>query len=548
MDQVLLSRIQFAFTASYHFIFVPITIGIGLLMAIFVTRAYRSRKAEDDAIARMWVRIFTATFAIGVATGITMEFSFGTNWANYSRFVGDIFGAPLAAEALFAFFLESIFLGFLIFGRKKIKPALYCASAWLVFAGSALSALWILIANSWMQTPAGATLSADGSEAVITDFFAAAFNASTLPRYAHTVLALLVMGAFITMAVAAYYMLKKDKANFSAARKMLSTAVVVAIVSTCCLLVSAHSSAVEVWEEQPTKMAMMEGLYETEVPELAFGGWVDEGQQETSSIGVPGGTSFLATGTWDTEYPGLNDLAETSQFSEIEVETLPVNFVFQSYHIMVAMFGLICVVLILALIFSRRKLVESGKGVAGMKWLQWVLVISPVLPFLAIQTGWLTAEVGRQPYVVYPANSSPEGVSLLTEEGTSVSVQSFELIITLALFAVVYILLFIGWARVMARFVKDGPVYDKEPAGDAEDGAGAEAARVRVHAAASTDISFASVGSNQDDAAKHPSDLSNESVEEEAERCVEPSSENMPHVEEGLIPPLDDVEKGGDAK
>ena len=454
MDQVFLSRLQFAFTASYHFIFVPITIGIGLITAIFVTMAYRSKKPEDDALAYLWVKIYTATFAIGVATGITMEFSFGTNWANYSRFVGDIFGAPLAAEALFAFFLESIFLGFLLFGRGKIKPVLYVVSAWLTFIGSALSALWILIANSWQQTPAGAELSPDGSEALITDFFAAAFNASTGVRYAHTVLSLLVMGAFVAIAVAAWYMHKKDKSLLESARKMMKVGVIVAIISTCCLLVSAHATASEVWEEQPTKMAMMEGLYEADVPGYAIIGYVDETAQELNALEIPGFTSFLATGTFDTAYPGLNDLAETDQFSDVVVTDLDVNVVFQSYHIMVTVFGILCVVIILALIFMRKK---AKHNISNMPWLQWLLIISPIFPCIAIQCGWYTAEIGRQPYVVYPATSSPEGIQLLTADGTSVSVQPFELIITLALFLAVYVLLFVGWARVIARFIKQGP-------------------------------------------------------------------------------------------
>lgn len=462
-DQVLLSRIQFGLTACYHFIFVPITIGIGLIMAIFVTRAYRSKAPEDDALARMWVKIYTATFAIGVATGITMEFSFGTNWANYSRFVGDIFGAPLAAEALFAFFLESIFLGIIIFGRNKIKPILYTISAWLTFAGSALSALWILIANSWMQTPAGAELSADGSEALITDFFAAAFNPSTLPRYAHTVLALLVMGAIITIAVAAWYMHKGK--HDSVATKMLRTGTVVGIIAFCCLFVSAHSSAVEVWEEQPTKLAMMEGMYETEVPELSVFGIIDEEAQEANTLAIPGGTSFLATGTWDTEYPGLNQLAQTEEFSDLVVSELPVNFVYQTYHIMVACFGIIALLLILSLIFMRK----NGKHkVSNMKWLQWLLIISPIFPFVAIQAGWFTAEVGRQPYVVYPSTTGPDGVQLLTSQGVSVSVQPFELVITLVLFLAVYLMLLIGWARVVTKIIKAGPVYDTDKGAEDE--------------------------------------------------------------------------------
>lgn len=461
-DQVLMSRVQFAFTAGYHFIFVPLTIGIGLLMAIFVTRAYRTKDPEDDALARMWVKIYTASFAIGVATGITMEFSFGTNWASYSRFVGDIFGAPLAAEALFAFFLESIFLGVVIFGRSKVKPILYTVSAWLTFAGSALSALWILIANSWMQTPAGAEISPDGTEAVITDFFAAAFNPSTLPRYAHTVLAVLVMGAFVMMAVAAWYMLKKKHGN--AARKMLITGAVVGVISTCGLLGAAHSSAVEVWNEQPTKLAMMEGMYETEVPELSVLGYVDEGAEEANTLAIPGGTSFLATGTWDTEYPGLNELAKTEKYADIVVEEMPVNFVYQVYHIMVAMFGLIALCLLLVLIFGRKK---SKHSIANMKPLLWILVISPLFPFLAIQTGWLTAEVGRQPFVVYPSVSGPDGVFMLTNTGTSASVQPFELVITLLLFFVVYLMLFVGWVRVIGRFIKEGPVEESESADSA---------------------------------------------------------------------------------
>ncbi len=497
MDQALLARMQFALTAGYHFIFVPLSIGIGLLMAIFVTKAFRSKSPSDEALAHMWVKIFTGTFAVGVATGITMEFSFGTNWANYARFVGDIFGAPLAAEALFAFFLESIFLGMLLFGRKKIKPVLYMVSSWLVFFGSALSALWILIANSWMQTPAGAELSADGSKAVITDFFAAAFNPSTLPRYFHTVLSLVVMGAFIVIAVAAWYMHKKKYTNQAAA--MMKIGCVVGIVGVVFLLVAAHSSAVEVWEEQPSKMAMMEGMYESEVPGLAVGGFVDEQAQEASTLSIPGGTSFLATGTWDTEYPGLFDIAAMEKYSDINVDEMPVNFVFQTYHLMVIMFGIICVVLLLALIFGRKKIVQEGRGLANSKFLQWVMIISPIFPFIAIQTGWLTAEVGRQPYVVYPSTTGPDGVYMLTENGVSASVQSFEILITLVLFVVVYLLLFVGWARVISHFVSKGPV--EEVAGSEARSAEASAVLAAETAVAYDDAEDVDVAA-QDDASE----------------------------------------------
>ena len=464
-DVALLSRIQFALTVAYHFIFVPLSIGLGLILAIFATKYHRSRSEADGNAMRFWVRIFTATFAIGVATGITMEFSFGTNWADYSRFVGDIFGAPLAAEALFAFFLESVFLGVLLFGRNKVSSLFYTVSAWLVWAGSCLSALWILIANSWMQTPAGAELAADGSKAVITDFLAAAFNPSTLPRYTHVVVALLIMGAFASLAVGAWYLLRGKHADF--AMKTIRVGAVVGIVASCALIVTAHSSAVEVSQEQPTKLAMMEGMYGDEVPPLYAFGWVDEeNQQVITPFSIPGGTSFLATGTWDAQYQGLNSLAQTEKYGDMDGADLPMNLVFQSYHLMVAMYGLIMITAILAVVFSLR-----GGRIRSMRWLQKLLLVSPLFPFIAIQVGWITAEVGRQPWVVYPSTSGPDGVSLLTNNAISQSVSAPELLMTLALFAAVYVFLFIGWARVISRFIERGPVGDAAPAADAADDA-----------------------------------------------------------------------------
>ena len=470
LDPVLLGRIQFTLTAVYHFIFVPLSIGIGLIMAIFETKAFRSGSEKDAAAARFWVKLFTVTFAVGVATGITMEFSFGTNWADYSRFVGDIFGAPLAAEALLAFFLESVFLGVLLFGRGRVGKKFYLASAWLVWFGSCLSALWILIANSWMQTPAGAELAADGSRAVITDFLAAAFNPSTLPRYGHTVTALLVMGAFVAMAIGGYYLLKKRHQDF--AMKAVKIGSIVGIVATCGLLFFAHSSAVEVAEEQPTKLAMMEGMYDSEVPPLYAFGWVDEESQEVlSPIAIPGGTSFLATGTWDTEYMGLNELAETEQYADLSVEDLPVNLVFQSYHLMVMLFGLILITVVLALFFQR------GGKLKDKRWLQRLLFVSPLFPFFAIVTGWVTAEIGRQPWVVYPSTSGPEGVSLLTSDAISQSVSSVEVLVTIVLFTLIYLFIFVAYVRIVAHFIKKGPDDGEAvaPAADAKATSGAAA-------------------------------------------------------------------------
>ena len=279
------------------------------------------------------------------------------------------------------------------------------------------------------------------------------------------------MGAFVAMAVAAWYLLKGKHTDF--AMKTLKTGAVVGIVTSCIMIVFAHASAVVVAEEQPTKLAMMEGMYETEAPPLYAFGWVDEESQEViTPLAIPGGTSFLATGTWDTEYLGLNDLAQTEKYADLNPEELPVNFVFQSYHLMVMMYGLIMLTVILALVFTLRK----GK-IKNMKWLQRLVLVSPVFPFVAIQTGWITAEVGRQPWVVYPSTSGPDGVSLLTNDAISQSVSAPELLVTLALFLVVYVFLMVAWARVMGRFIKEGPVAKAAVAkAGAEGAAGASGA------------------------------------------------------------------------
>ncbi|MBP3866421.1 MAG: cytochrome ubiquinol oxidase subunit I [Eggerthellaceae bacterium] len=448
-DVAFLARLQFTLTVAFHFVFVPLSIGIGLITAIAQTRAYKSGSDEDARAARFWVKLFTTTFVIGVASGITMEFSFGTNWADYSRFVGDIFGAPLAAEALFAFFLESVFLGVLLFGKGKVSDRFYCISAWLVEFGSCLSALWILIANSWMQTPAGAELAADGSKAVLTDFFAAAFNPTTGLRYFHVVTAALVMGGLVAMAVAAYHYLKGKNTDFAV--KTMKTGVVVALVATCALFVSAHSTAVGVWNEQPTKLAAMEGQYEDEAAPLYLFGWVDEEGEKVVGLGLPGFTSFLATFNFDTVYPGLNTLAETDQYSDLDTSQLPVNAIFQVYHLMVAVSGILLVVIVLALVGLR-----TGK-LQRWKWLQKLLVIAPIFPLAAIEAGWFTAELGRQPWVVYPSANAPDGIALLTNEAVSKSVSAPELWLTIILFCAIYLLLFVAWGRVAGKIVKEGP-------------------------------------------------------------------------------------------
>ncbi|MCL2807473.1 MAG: cytochrome ubiquinol oxidase subunit I [Coriobacteriia bacterium] len=464
-----LARIQFAATAIFHFMFVPMSIGIGLIMALTETRYYRTKDPKLEGAARMWVKILAAVFTVGVVSGLAMEFAFGANWAEYSRFVGSIFGAPLAAEALLAFFMESVFLGILIFGRNKVSRKFYLVSAWLTFLGSAFSALWILIANSWMQTPAGAYVDANGV-ARLNDLLAAAFNPSLGARYFHTVLAVMVVGAFIAMAISAYYMLKKKHPEFAISTMKMGA--VVGAIATCFLLVSAHSSAVVVAEEQPTKFALMNGMYETGPADLHLIGIVDEANRDTLALSIPGGASFLASGSFDTSYKGINDLEKDPQFNALNADALSVNLVFQSYHLMVALFGLIALIVILAIIFSFR-----GGKITEKKWLQRILVFSPIAPMLAIQSGWMTAEYGRQPWTVYPSVTGPENVHMLTERAVSGVVTDWEIIITLALFTVIYLFIFLAMLRVVFGFIKQGPVVSAADGGSAEAVAAVKAAQ-----------------------------------------------------------------------
>lgn len=433
-DVVFLDRLQFAATAIYHYMFVPLSIGFGLILAILMTKAYRSGKPEDDHLARFWLKLFTGTFAVGVATGITLEFSFGTNWADYSRFVGDIFGAPLAAEALFAFFLESVFLGVLLFGREKVSKKFYLVSGWLVWFGSCLSALWIIIANSWMQTPAGFTIGADGN-AVLTDFFAAALNYSTLQRYFHVLVAVMLCGALMAIAVGAYYLLKKRAGQ--AGMTLVRLGAIVTLVCAVLMVPAGHQQAVEVAEQQPAKLAAMEGMYESGPVGLSVIGWVDEANEKLITIEIPGLTSFLATGDFNAEFPGLNDFPESERPTDV-------NLIYQCYHAMLIFFGVAAIALVLALLVAFGKL-----DVSKRRWPLYVMMVGWAGALLAIQFGWCTAEFGRQPWIVYG--------QLLTADGVSAVVDAPQIIITLVLFAVVYTFIYVVWARTFIKTVKEGP-------------------------------------------------------------------------------------------
>ena len=445
-DVTFLSRVQFALVVMFHFLYVPMSIGVGLFVALAQTRAYKTRDPKDEASARFWVRVFALTFTVGVATGITMEFSFGTNWADYARFVGDVFGSPLAAEALLAFFLESTFLGILLFGRGKVSRKVYLASGWLVWAGSLLSALWILIANSWMQAPAGYEIveTETGTKAVLTDFLAAVFNEQMIPTYLHTVIAVIIFGAFVAMALAAYYHLRGRNERF--VHTTMRTGVIVLLVATVLMMPVGHMQAVTVVEEQPTKLAAMEGQYETEAAPMYLFGYVDTDNETVIGICIPGLTSFLASWDFTTEYPGLNDLEEEEPGSTPSGTVVQITF--QSYHLMIIMFGVICIGLLLALVMVFTKKLDNSK------WAWRIMCFLWIGPLLAIQGGWMTAEFGRQPWIVYG--------ELKTVDGVSQAVTANEMLLTIVLFVVVYAFILIAWIRLFSKFVKEGPEHFEE--------------------------------------------------------------------------------------
>lgn len=436
MDVLLLSRIQFALTVGVHYIFPPLSIGLGLLLVIMEALWLKTRNPLYHQMARFWVRVFALTFAVGVATGIVMEFEFGTNWATYSRYVGDVFGSPLAAEGVFAFFLESSFLGVLIFGWDKIGPRLHFFSTCMVCLGAHLSALWIIVANSWMQTPAGYKIveGPAGPRAEITSFWEMVFNPSTVDRFSHAVLGAWMAGAFLVISISAWYLLKKRHLDF--ARASLKVGLGLALVASLLQLGSGHHSAVGVAKNQPAKMAAFEGLYQTQPrAPLAIMGWVDEKNERVIGLPVPGLLSILVHNDINKPVTGLRDIPAD--------ERPPVNLTFQFYHLMIGVGTTLMGLAVLgAFLMWRGKLEDK-------RWLLWLLVLSSLGPQIANQAGWFAAEVGRQPWIV-------QGV-LKTSQGLSKVVKAEAVLTSIILFGIVYLLLVTVFLYLLNDKIKHGP-------------------------------------------------------------------------------------------
>ena len=434
LDPVILSRIQFALTIGYHFIFPPITIGLGWLLVIIEGLGWRH---GDDMYIRMgkfFGKLLALTFAMGVATGVVMEFQFGTNWAEYSRFVGDIFGAPLAAEGIFAFFMESTFLGMYLFGRDRLPKGVHWFSILMVAIGATISAFWILVANSWQQTPAGYII--QNGRAELTSFYEAVFNPSTVIRFFHTFNASLITGAFFMSGIAAYLLLKRKSVDLS--KKALKLSIIFGlVVSVLELFPFGHEHVIQVFRTQPEKMATLEGLVEGQerAPMILFAVPTEDPRDLFYKIEIPGVTSWLATGDMDAYVRGFNDFPAD--------ELPPFFLTFVSFHNMVIL-GLlfIAVTLLGVYLLIRRKLYDT-------KWFLRILIVFIPLPIAACQLGWITAEVGRQPWVVYKL--------LKTAEAASITVSSGEIIFSIILFILIYLFLGILYLYIMVREVKHGP-------------------------------------------------------------------------------------------
>ena len=485
------SRAQFALTAAYHWIFVPLTLGLAVIMAIMET-IYVVKKDEFwKSTAKFWMKLFAINFAIGIATGIILEFEFGTNWSNYSWFVGDIFGAPLAIEGIFAFFMEATFFAVMFFGWDKISKKLHLASTWFVAIGSAISALWILIANAWMQHPVGMEFNPDTVRHEMVDFWALVLNPVAVSKFFHSVFSGWMTGSVFTIGVSCWYLLKKRETRFALAS--IRVAAIVGIIGTFAVMLSGDSSGIHVGKYQPMKLAAAEGLENggTRAPFSIVPG-----------IEIPGMLSILATHDINGYVPGINNMLEgyttpdgihhISAEEKIErgkialsafekyralkdsnptaaaearkllddnveyfgygyidnVEELipPVTLVYWAFRVMVG-FGSFLLILMIVVLWMEWK----GK-IVNMRWLQWVSLLSIPLVYFAGQAGWIVAEAGRQPWTI-------EGLLPVKAAVSSVSVGAVQT--TFFLFVAIFTLFLAIEIRIIIKAIKHGPTIDE---------------------------------------------------------------------------------------
>ncbi|HNX19376.1 MAG TPA: cytochrome ubiquinol oxidase subunit I [Acidobacteriota bacterium] len=481
MDVVALSRVQFAVATYFHFLFVPLTLGLSVLVAIFETIFVRTGDEDYKRAARFWGKLFLINFSVGVVTGITLEFQFGTNWAAYSKYVGDIFGSLLAVEATLAFFLESTFIAVWFFGWKRLSPKLHLTAIWLVAIASNLSAFWILVANAFMHHPVGFVLRNGRME--LDDFFAVITQKFALLEFVHTVSGAFVLAGFFVLGVSAWHLLRGAEQAFF--RKSFRVAAVFALVFALFELVQGHMSAEILAETQPTKLAAMESLWQTkkgapmnilQLPDAA------NRRNSVEALPVPGFLSLLATYDPNGEVKGLNDLEKEQREAfvarlkteygdqyeqrmkerfgrdyEAKIAAMPfIPPVGASFFAFRAMVGLG-----MALIALAALAVWTRKNPEGRRWLLRILVYAIPLPYLANELGWTLAEIGRQPWIVYGY--------MRTGEAATVSISPGQVLFTLTMFVILYSLLGMVDFFLLAKFARKGP----EPAAAAAPAAAA---------------------------------------------------------------------------
>ncbi len=446
MDPIILSRWQFALTTIYHWLFVPLTLGLGWFVAFMQTRYYQTRDETWRKMTKFWGKLFLINFAIGVVTGIVQEFQFGMNWSEYSRFVGDIFGAPLAVEGLMAFFMESTFIGVWIFGEGRIPEKMHLASIWLVAIGSNLSALWILLANGFMQAPPpGAyVLNEANGRLEMINFFVLISNPKAWIFFWHTVADGLAMAAFLILAVSAWHLVRKQNLDFF--KRSFRMGALVGLVASFLVFLGGHTMGQYMREVQPMKLAALEAIWETEQPAsfslLTIGDLT--GKQEVWSIRIPYVMSFLACNDFECEVKGVYELQALYEAQYGPDDYIPLMVVtYWTFRIMMG-FGFIMMGASAWFLWASRK-----DNFENAKWLKLVPFGALMLPYLANASGWILTEMGRQPWIVYGL--------LKVKDGVSPNLTPLDLFISLIGFVVVYSALASAMVFLMRKYAIAGP-------------------------------------------------------------------------------------------
>ena len=428
------SRAQFALTAIYHWLFVPLTLGLGIIVAVMETIYLKTKSEKWLATTKFWMTIFGVNFAIGVATGIILEFEFGTNWSNYSWFVGDIFGAPLAVEGILAFFMESTFIAVMFFGWNKVSPKFHLAATWLTAIGASLSALWILVANAWMQYPTGCEFNPATMRNEMTSFAAVALSPMAVSKFLHTVLSAWTLGGVFVCGVCGWMMLKKR--NMDHCWRSLKVGAWVGVIGIVMTMITGDTSAVTVAKYQPMKLAAMEGLYKGnhEQSIVAFGilnpskQAFDEQDPYLFDISIPYGLSFLATHDFHAFVPGIEDIINGKSYDN---EGVPLTF--YTFHFMVTVGGYLMLFLLLALFF-----VYKPQILAKAKWAKWwhiLAIVTVPLTYLCSASGWIVAEVGRQPWTIQDLMPNKVAISDLSAGYVQITFWIFAVVFTALLIA-----------------------------------------------------------------------------------------------------------------